>query len=525
MIERIRVDDANPLPRVRVPRVRVPHRHITIDNALGDSKLLGAALGDAESWQTWTSVLRATFGLPLSADDRERFRSVAGEREPPTQRVSELWAVVGRRSGKTRIAAAISVFIGTLEEHKLAPGEIGFVLLLASSKSQASVAFQYVVGFLEASPILRQQIESITADEVKLKGNIIIGVHTNNFRTLRGRTLLAVIGDETSFWRDDTSASPDVETYRACVPALAAARGIWVGISTGYRKLGLLYQKWRDHFGQNSDDVLVIQGGTEVFNPTLDRAIIDKAKSADPEAAESEWGGGWRDDISAFLDDATVDAAIDHSRPAELPPRRELTYLAFSDASGGRHDSFTIGIGHRDGERFICDVIRGKRPPFDPQSVVAEFAALLREYRIKKLSGDNYSAAWVETAWRAEGITYLRSELAKSALYLESLPLFVRGVVSIPDHSLLTRELRLLERRTSRIGKDVVDHGKSGSDDYANSLCGLINLLSTKGRKYKYDGSLFWVTGGKSDSEINSEWRADRLRGYMTYGGNRRLFR
>jgi hypothetical protein len=58
------------------------------------------------------------------------------------------------------------------------------------------------------------------------------------------------------------------------------------------------------------------------------------------------------------------------------------------------------------------------------------------------------------------------------------MPAFVRGAVSIPDHARLLRELRLLERRTSPSGKDTIDHGKNGSDDYANSLCGCIaNVL------------------------------------------------
>jgi hypothetical protein len=188
-------------------------------------------------------------------------------------------------------------------QHKLAPGEVGYVLLLAASRSQASIAFSYVCGFLEASPILRQQVESMTADEVRLKGNVVIGVHAGNYRTIRGRSLLAVVGDETSYWRDVDSAQPDVEIYRACMPALAASKGLWVGISTGYRRLGLLYQKWRDHYGQDGDDVLVVQGASSTFNPSLDLGMIERAKAADPEAAESEWCGGFRADISAFLDD------------------------------------------------------------------------------------------------------------------------------------------------------------------------------------------------------------------------------
>jgi hypothetical protein len=33
-------------------------RPFTIDRAITDKRLLGAALGDASSWQTWTVILR-----------------------------------------------------------------------------------------------------------------------------------------------------------------------------------------------------------------------------------------------------------------------------------------------------------------------------------------------------------------------------------------------------------------------------------------------------------------------------------
>jgi phage terminase large subunit-like protein len=195
----------------------------------------------------------------MSPEERQAFAEVAGDRAPPTKRVSELWAVVGRRSGKSRVASACAVFTAAIERHKLSPGEVGHVLLLAASRDQAKVVFEYVIAFLESSPILRRQIEGITANEVRLKGDVIIGVHAGSYRTIRGRSLLAVIADETSFWRDSDSAQPDVEIYRACAPALAATKGMWIGISTGYRKSGLLYQRWRDHFGQDSSDILIVQ--------------------------------------------------------------------------------------------------------------------------------------------------------------------------------------------------------------------------------------------------------------------------
>jgi hypothetical protein len=44
----------------------------------------------------------------------------------------------------------------------------------------------------------------------------------------------------------------------------------------------------------------------------------------------------------------------------------------------------------------------------------------------------------------------------------------------------LIRELRLLERRTSRSGKDSVDHPQNGSDDHANAFAGAMYLAMRK---------------------------------------------
>jgi hypothetical protein len=93
-----------------------------------------------------------------------------------------------------------------------------------------------------------------------------------------------------------------------------------IGISTGYRRTGLLYQQYRDHFGQDHADTLVVQGSTLQFNQTLTEADLAAQIAADPSAAEAEWRGGFRDDISGYLTDALLEAAIEHGRPLELPP-------------------------------------------------------------------------------------------------------------------------------------------------------------------------------------------------------------
>jgi len=56
---------------------------ITIDSALTDPKLLGAALGDPATWAAWRTVLKAAFALPLDEAEHEQFNILAGGRIAP----------------------------------------------------------------------------------------------------------------------------------------------------------------------------------------------------------------------------------------------------------------------------------------------------------------------------------------------------------------------------------------------------------------------------------------------------------
>ena len=310
---------------------------ISIERALRDPMLLGAALGPIETWRSWLVTLKAAFAEAMTEEELAIFGQLAGGRAPPARRVRELWAgPIGRRGGKSRAAAAIATYVAVLVDHsaRLTPGETGVIAVIAANRDQARVVHGYIKGFLEASPLLTQQIETVGVEEIRLRGNIVISVMTNSYRVTRGQTLLLVVGDEVSFWHDETMALPDLETYRATLPSLVASGGMWVGISTGYRRAGLLYSKHQRHFAQNSDGILVVSGATTLFNPVIDAAIIDAARAEDPEAAASEWEGSFRTDIAAFLDDALIELAIDYGRPLELPPRREKhRYTAFTDPS------------------------------------------------------------------------------------------------------------------------------------------------------------------------------------------------
>ena len=179
-------------------------------------------------------------------------------------------------------------------------------------------------------------------------------------------------------------------------------------LSSPYARRGLLYQRHKDHYGKDSD-VLVVAGPSLAFNPTLDVKDIDAAREADPMATLSEWDGEFRTDLTQFLDDALIDAAVDHGRPAELPTLPNIQYFAFTDMSGGGRDASTIGIAHRDGGQFVVDAIRGRHG--DPNAAVTEFAVLAKQYGCRTVTGDNYAKEWVANAYRNAGLEYRRSLL------------------------------------------------------------------------------------------------------------------
>jgi hypothetical protein len=110
--------------------------------------------------------------------------------------------------------------------------------------------------------------------------------------------------------------------------------------------------------------------------------------------------------------------------------------------------------------------------------VAREHAELARLYHCNAVTGDAFSGEWVAKAFEVCGVSYRQSEHPKSTLYLEGLPTFARGLVSIPDCAPLICELRLLERRVARSGRDVVDHPAGGSDDHSNVVFGAMWLLT-----------------------------------------------
>ncbi len=469
-----------------------------------DSGRLFGPLFSGESWNAWRAVVKAAFAEPMDEAEVAAFRAVA-DRNPPAHRVRELVAVVGRGGGKDSIASLIATHaaIGFNPHGLLRPGERAVVMCLAVDRSQARIVFQYIKALFEAIPALKQMVVSMDSESIGLCNHVVIEVHTNSYRAVRGRTVLAAIFDEVAFWRDENSAVPDVEVHGALTPGLARMPGsMLILISSAHKRSGLLYQRWRDYFGKDDDGVLVVHGGMLQFNSTFDETIIAKAIDSDPERYRAEYLSEWRDDLSSLFSRELLDASVDTGVLVRAP-QAGVAYVSGCDPSGGRNDSFTFAVAHRERaepRNIVLDLLYERRSPFNPSEVVDEIVKLMREYGCGHVTGDKYGAAWVIEAFGKAGVRYKQSERDRSAVYMDSMPIFASGRARLLDHQKTISQFAALERRTFSTGRDRIDPGPG--HDCANSVAIALSLADARAPRAVASTGSYTLTGPPRGIEL-----------------------
>ena len=456
----------------------------TILQALSDPNLLGGML-EGPSWQPWRAFLAALFALPLDAPALALYQRHTGRQAPPAAPSRAAQCVVGRRGGKSRVLAIIATYLGCILDHKpfLVPGETPVIAIIAADRRQAKVILNYIVGTISGSSYLSDMIADELAESVRLTNGVVVEVHTASIGAPRGRTFLAVLADESAFWPVGDSANPDVEVINAVRPGLSTIPySLLLIASSPYAKRGVLYSNYAKYFGKDGAPVLVWQGSTQEMNSSLvDDPLIAEMYAEDPERASAEFGAQFRSDIVAFITrEAVQDCLAEGVR--ELPPGGGITYVGHVDPSGGSADSMTLAIAHLDANGLgVLDAIREVKPPFSPDAVVEEFAALLKSYGIARVTGDAYAGEWPRERFAVHGIAYDVSKKNTSAIYGEFLPALNGRRVQLLDLPRLVGQLVGLERRTARAGRDSIAHAPGSHDDVANAACGaLVQVISDR---------------------------------------------
>lgn len=463
---------------------------MNILEAVQDENLFLPFLGELNTWRTWLACLRVVYGLPVPAKRYDAVQACTGRDVDlfPAEGFDTALFLTGRRSGKSRIAAIIGAFEAALAGHetKLAKGERGVVAVCAPTKPQSRIVRDYLRAIFEP-PLLASEVVQETKEGFELRNGNRIQILTGDFRTVRGFTLLAAIIDEAAFfgYDVDTKVKSDTELVRALKPSLATVGGKLIAISSPYSRKGWCYTTHKKHFGNDASKVLVVNCPSRTLNPTLSQKVVDEAMAEDLQAAKSEYGGEFRDDVAEFLPRSVIEQVVIKDRQ-ELLPRDAVRaglghkYHAFVDLSGGRKDDGALAIAHRDGRVVVLDMLKRYAPPFNPYDVIGRMAEETKRYGIRRVIGDNYSADFCARAFESNGLRYIKSEKPKAALYAELLPRLCSREIELLDNPHLVNQLASLERRTRSGGRDIIDHPPGGHDDLANVVAGVVDSLTSK---------------------------------------------
>jgi hypothetical protein len=437
-----------------------------------------------ETWQSWFVLLAALFALPMTPDQLDVYRRCTGRTTPPTEPAKEAWLICGRRAGKSFILALCAVFLACFQDWNpyLAPGERATIMIIASNRQQARTIIRYIRAFLIKVPMLAELIERKTVDSFDLTNGITIEVQTASYRSTRGYTIAAALCDELAFWPTDDAAEPDYEILAAIKPGMATVPGaMLLCASSPYARRGSLFDAHRKHFGKDNDPILVWQADTRTMNPAVPQSVIDEAMERDPASAAAEYGAEFRHDIESLINIEAVRACVSPG-VYERTPQHSITYYAFCDPSGGSADSMALAIGHKDYAKksAVIDALREVRAPFSPETVVREFAQLLKTYRVTMIVGDRYAGEWPVEQFAKFGIRYEPSAKPKSNLYADLVSLVNSRRIDLLDHTKSINQLCALERRTARSGRDSIDHPAGAHDDVANVVAGVATAAINK---------------------------------------------
>jgi hypothetical protein len=248
------------------------------------------------------------------------------------------------------------------------------------------------------------------------------------------------------------------------------------------------------------------------MNPQLPAHVIDKALSEDALKARAEFLNVWREDLSDFIPLDVIESCTDRG-VRERPPQPAVKYIAFCDAAGGTGtDSFALAIAHR-GPPHILDLVRERKPRFVPSQVIAEYAQLLKRYKVTEVQGDKFALGFHADEWKSHGIKFVPCERTTTDNYLSMLPLLLSGRTRLLDNTTLRTQLAALERRAGAGDREVVSRPQlaNAHDDLATVACGAL-VIAAQGRAYNLDAF-------GDPTRPNAFWNALRWASYFQSSG------
>lgn len=294
----------------------------------------------------------------------------------------------GRRGGKSSSISRIGVLEALYGQHKIPPGDIGFVPVVSTKKAEAQQRLFTITGILTTLGVKH----TVKDDTIYVKGlPVAFRVFTASIAGVSGFTSIFVFCDEVAKWRDaDTGANPASQVLTSIRPTMATQREARMVLSSSpFSVLDAHYDAFE---AGDSDHQMVAYAPTWEANPSL--------TETDTLALEPD-GHMWAREYKAVPQTETEDSLLTQAEydrcvrkgPLVLPYSPLHSYVATMDPAT-RGDRWTLVIGTSSKQKTVVAKARywqgSRSAPLDPRTTLRDILADLREYKIDEVWTDQY---------------------------------------------------------------------------------------------------------------------------------------
>ncbi len=376
----------------------------------------------------------------------------AVEGVPTVARTVVAW-VKGARIGGTLLCSLRLLHLAlTVGLPMLAVGEVACALIVGPDLRLARQALRYALGAAKAHPKIRIESEREDSFVIVRPDGKRVSIEclpaTRGGSAVRGRTLVAALLTEASFFRDDNYVVNDVELFRAILPRIVRGGQVLVE-STPFAELGLLYELHQKNFG-DPKTALVAEAPTLLMrDDEITASIVAGERDRDPVNAAREHDCKFMSaGAGVFFDPKLVDDSVDENlpHPGQHDP---LAGRATGADFGFVHDSSALTILEARGSMSTLVVADEVRPtpgyPLRPSEVAKQFAQTMQRYGSRSMCTDGHYIESIREHVEPFGIRLIRSpdgQVGKLEAFLAARQLFADRRVRIPPLPRLVAQIK-----------------------------------------------------------------------------------
>lgn len=430
--------------------------------------------------------------------------------------VLELWACVGRGAAKSTAIYKLALFFTLFGDFAIPAGERHYAIVLSRLKEEAAKGIAIIANWLTLLEVPHNPVGDVIelVDDPR-RGLRVVAASVSG---TSGWRAFFVGKDERSKWPSGGVEDLDGQEIDTSAAAMTATHPLAPVVSAG--SAWGAFGTFHDAIMSGTDATKHVLGpaATWIAAPHI-REEDTRRKERDVRRWKREYACEFQAGALSAFDTDAIDRAFAHARPSGLRMRRQIIL----DPSSGKKDAFTFAVcgwvtpptGAGWKPYLLFDVVDGIEGSFwshtDGGEIVDQIVRLGGEWNASTVHADQREELMLRNAFenppeasRRRAMRYVVhpwTTQSKPEAIERVRRWLAEGVVALPPHATLRRELLSFEERITPSGSFTFGARGSGHDDYVALLITAAMAELEGHLVYEEDDGTMFVIGGAFSRE------------------------